>query len=64
MTVRLGIIQKQSPQAIGLAGKQSADNRTSDAFGGVTNTVSQGYSVPLLYGERCRRSHHFSWYLC
>jgi hypothetical protein len=35
-----------------LASKQSADNRASYAFGGVTNTAAQGYPVPLLYGRR------------
>lgn len=47
-----GIIQMLSPQAAGLASKQSAENRASYAFGGVTNTAAQGYPVPLLYGRR------------
>lgn len=47
-----GIIQMLSPQAAGLASKQSADNKASYAFGGVTNTAAQGYPVPLLYGQR------------
>lgn len=47
-----GVIQMLSPQAAGLASKQSADNRASYAFGGVTNTAAQGYPVPLLYGLR------------
>lgn len=47
-----GIIQMLSPQAAGLASKQSADNQASYAFGGVTNTATQGYPVPLLYGKR------------
>jgi predicted phage tail protein len=38
--------------AAGLASKQSADNKASYAFGGVTNTAAQGYPVPLLYGKR------------
>ncbi|MBU5926711.1 tail assembly protein [Enterobacter sichuanensis] len=47
-----GVVQMLSPQATGLASKQSADNRASYAFGGVTNTAAQGYPVPLLYGRR------------
>ncbi|MHC0465088.1 tail assembly protein [Kosakonia cowanii] len=47
-----GVIQLLSPQPKGLASKQSADNRASYAFGGVTNTAAQGYPVPLLYGRR------------
>ncbi|WP_423957606.1 tail assembly protein [Citrobacter freundii] len=47
-----GVIQLLSPQASGIASKQSADNRASYAFGGVTNTAAQGYPVPLLYGRR------------
>jgi len=47
-----GVIQMLSPQAAGLASKQSADNQASYAFGGVTNTAAQGYPVPLLYGRR------------
>ena len=47
-----GVIQMLSPQAAGLASKQSADNQASYAFGGVTNTAAQGYPVPLLYGKR------------
>ncbi|HIG9760231.1 TPA: tail assembly protein [Escherichia coli] len=47
-----GVVQMLSPQPAGLASKQSADNRASYAFGGVTNTAAQGYPVPLLYGKR------------
>ncbi|EMB9960205.1 tail assembly protein [Escherichia coli] len=47
-----GVVQMLSPQATGLASKQSSDNRASYAFGGVTNTSAQGYPVPLLYGRR------------
>ncbi|HFI5786170.1 TPA: tail assembly protein [Escherichia coli] len=47
-----GVVQMISPQATGLASKQSSDNRASYAFGGVTNTAAQGYPVPLLYGKR------------
>lgn len=47
-----GVVQLLSPQATGLASKQSADNKASYAFGGVTNTAAQGYPVPLLYGKR------------
>ncbi|MEL4014399.1 tail assembly protein [Dryocola clanedunensis] len=47
-----GVVQMLSPQAGGLASKQSADNQASYAFGGVTNTAAQGYPVPLLYGQR------------
>ncbi len=47
-----GVVQMLSPQATGLASKQSADNQASYAFGGVINTAAQGYPVPLLYGKR------------
>lgn len=47
-----GVAQMLSPQPPGLASKQSADNRASYAFGGVTNTAAQGNPVPLLYGRR------------
>lgn len=47
-----GVIQMLSPQASGLASKQDSDNQASYAFGGVTNTASQGYPVPLGYGRR------------
>lgn len=47
-----GVVQMLSPQATGLASKQSSDNRASYAFGGVTNTAAQGYPVPLGYGKR------------
>ena len=47
-----GVVQMISPQATGLASKQSSDNRASYAVGGVTNTAAQGYPVPLLYGRR------------
>lgn len=47
-----GVVQMLSPQPSGLASKQSADNKASYAFGGITNTAAQGYPVPLLYGRR------------
>lgn len=47
-----GVIQMLSPQPAGLARKESPDNKASYAFGGVTNTASQGYPVGLLYGKR------------
>ena len=47
-----GVVQMLPPQPSGIASKQSADNRASYAFGGVTNTAAQGYPVPLLYGRR------------
>lgn len=47
-----GVVQMLSPQPAGLASKQSADNKASYAFGGVTNTAAQGNPVPLLYGKR------------
>lgn len=47
-----GVIQLLSPQASGLASKQDSANQASYAFGGVTNTASQGYPVPLGYGRR------------
>ncbi|WP_350310067.1 tail assembly protein [Enterobacter sichuanensis] len=47
-----GVVKMLSPQTTGLASKQSADNKASYAFGGVTNTTAQGNPVPLLYGKR------------
>lgn len=47
-----GVVQMLSPQLSGLASKQSDENKASYAFGGVTNTASQGYPVGLLYGKR------------
>ncbi|MBJ8405895.1 tail assembly protein [Citrobacter cronae] len=47
-----GVAQMLSPQPPGLASKQSADNRASYAFGGVTNTAAQGNPMPVLYGKR------------
>lgn len=47
-----GVVQMLSPQPKGLAIKTGADNKPSYAFGGVTNTTSQGYPVPLMYGRR------------
>ncbi|KLF18837.1 phage tail assembly protein [Klebsiella aerogenes] len=47
-----GVVQMLSPQPAGLARKESPDNKASYAFGGVTNTASQGYPVGLLYGRR------------
>ncbi|HDU5581074.1 TPA: tail assembly protein, partial [Klebsiella aerogenes] len=37
-----GVVQMLSPQPGGLARKESPDNKASYAFGGVTNTASQG----------------------
>ncbi|MGV1169417.1 tail assembly protein [Enterobacter asburiae] len=47
-----GVVQMLSPQTTGLASKQSADNKASYAFGGVTNTTAQCNPLPLLYGRR------------
>ncbi len=47
-----GVVQMLSPQPTGLARKESPENKASYAFGGVTNTASQGYPVGLLYGKR------------
>lgn len=47
-----GVIQLLSPQPAGLARRESPENKASYAFGGVTNTASQGYPVGLLYGKR------------
>ncbi|QIE99447.1 tail assembly protein [Pantoea stewartii] len=47
-----GVIQLLSPQAAGLASKQDSANKASYAFGSPTNTTSQGYPVPLMYGQR------------
>ncbi|WP_277971740.1 TipJ family phage tail tip protein [Pantoea agglomerans] len=45
-----GVVQMLSPQMTGLA--KSSDEKASYAFGSPTNTASQGYPVPLLYGKR------------
>lgn len=47
-----GVIQMLSPQPKGLAMKDQGENKPSYAFGSPTNTISQGYPVPVLYGER------------
>lgn len=47
-----GVVQMLSPQPAGLSSKRDADNQASYAFGGVTNTASQGYPVPVGYGKR------------
>lgn len=47
-----GVVQMLSPQPGGLARRESPENKASYAFGGVTNTASQGYPVGLLYGQR------------
>lgn len=47
-----GIIQMLSPQPGGLAMKDQGENKPSYAFGAPTNTVSQGYPVPIGYGKR------------
>lgn len=47
-----GVVQMLSPQPAGLARRESPENKASYAFGGVTNTASQGYPVGLLYGKR------------
>ena len=47
-----GVVQMLSPQAQGLSYKDDSDNQPSYAFGQPTNTASQGYPVPLLYGQR------------
>ena len=47
-----GVVQMLSPQAAGLAMKDQGENKPSYAFGAPTNTVSQGYPVPIGYGKR------------
>lgn len=47
-----GIIQMLSPQPNGIAMKDQGENKPSYAFGAPTNTVSQGYPVPIGYGKR------------
>ncbi|BET98199.1 tail assembly protein [Xenorhabdus taiwanensis] len=47
-----GAIQLLSPQPGGLAMKDQGENKPSYAFGSPTNTVSQGYPVPIGYGKR------------
>lgn len=51
-----GVVQMLSPQTTGLASKQSADNQASYAFGGVTNTTSQGIRYHFMAaGESAAR---------
>ncbi|HDU8646365.1 TPA: tail assembly protein [Morganella morganii subsp. morganii] len=47
-----GVMQMLSPQPNGLAMKDQGENKPSYAFGAPTNTVSQGYPVPIGYGKR------------
>lgn len=47
-----GVIQMLSPQPNGIAMKDQGENKPSYAFGAPTNTVSQGYPVPIGYGKR------------
>ncbi|ETO41493.1 hypothetical protein X965_08135 [Morganella sp. EGD-HP17] len=47
-----GVIQMLSPQPSGIAMKDQGENKPSYAFGAPTNTVSQGYPVPIGYGKR------------
>ncbi|MCS3433709.1 tail assembly protein [Klebsiella sp. BIGb0407] len=47
-----GVVQMLSPQASGLASRQSPENTPSYAFGGPVNTTAMGNPVGLLYGER------------
>lgn len=47
-----GIFQMLSPQPGGIAMKDQGENKPSYAFGAPTNTVSQGYPVPIGYGKR------------
>lgn len=47
-----GVIQMISPQPNGIAMKDQGENKPSYAFGAPTNTVSQGYPVPIGYGKR------------
>jgi Phage-related protein, tail component len=47
-----GVVQMLSPQPTGLALHNDTDNQPSYAFGSPVNTASQGYPVPLLYGQR------------
>lgn len=47
-----GIVQMLSPQPPGISSRQDSDNKASYAFGGVTNTTTQGNPVPLGYGRR------------
>ncbi|EMD0828658.1 tail assembly protein [Morganella morganii] len=47
-----GVMQMLSPQPNGIAMKDQGENKPSYAFGAPTNTVSQGYPVPIGYGKR------------
>lgn len=48
-----GVVQMLTPQPSFNVGESSdADNKANYAFGAPVNTVSMGYPVPLLYGER------------
>mgnify|MGYP006886379693 CR=1 FL=1 len=59
-----GVVQMLSPQPAGLARKKSADNKASYAFGGVTNTASQGIPSPFaLWQTPNWRRHYICRYL-
>ena len=47
-----GVVQMLSPQASGLASRQSPENTPSYAFGGPVNTTAMGNPVSVLWGER------------
>lgn len=48
-----GVVQMLTPQPDFNAGaSSSADNKPNYAFGAPVNTVSMGYPVPVLYGQR------------
>ncbi|MCU6164870.1 tail assembly protein [Enterobacter roggenkampii] len=48
-----GVVQMLTPQPdFNVGASSSSDNKPNYAFGAPVNTVSMGYPVPLLYGER------------
>lgn len=48
-----GVVQMLTPQpSFNVGASSDADNKANYAFGSPVNTVSMGYPVPLLYGQR------------
>lgn len=48
-----GVVQMLTPQPdFNVGASSSSDNKPNYAFGAPVNTVSMGYPVPVLYGER------------
>ncbi len=47
-----GVVQMMTAPKVGLSNNADSDNSASYAFGSPVNTTTQGYPVPVLFGER------------